>query len=148
MKPSYRIGLVALLVGCASAPQVKQRVPSAVAASVARTWESLIDLAGTERLTIKFSDRASGLLQLETFSLADWKHSQLVNVADCGSTLGVGREAASMSATFVVRGDSSRATLQATADFRRADGKPCTSTGALERTWERQVRERAEGQTP
>jgi hypothetical protein len=149
MTLSFRLLTLAALatsVGCSHPkPSTRTTPEMAIAASADRTWNALIDFVNAQQLPIGVVERTSGLLQTGDVSLATWSHVQRAGYADCGSAAGLGREAALMSASFVVRGDSTRSTVRADAHLRRSDGTPCSSYGIIEAEWEKKIRDRAEG---
>lgn len=144
MKPSYYLYIVVGL-GSLSAcqPQITPRTEpeTSVAASAGKTWDALVDYATANHFPIKNTDRASGLLTTEMMSLDNFGFSERQSLGKC-ALMETTRTA---TATFVVRGDSTRSTIRASAYLVSDQGKQCESTNVLEVAWERAVRDKAQG---
>jgi hypothetical protein len=121
------------------------RTAQPVQASVARTWEAVIDVFADRNIPIKTMDRASGFIATEGSvgsAMAD-------SSADCGSYVGVHFRADHADYNVVVRGDSSVSTVKVTATWVRHDegshsASECPTRGYFESMVEANIKTRAE----
>jgi hypothetical protein len=160
MNKAAVLGL-ALLGGCA--PYVPPSPPTPrmgteVETSFTHSWDAVIDVFSELNIGIKTMDRASGLIVAEQNSVPSELVKPDVKVwADCGRfppdpIMGEIRIYPNfVTYNVLVRGDSSRSTVKATARWeKRATGqyeveRPCVSLGAWEQGVEQQIKERALG---
>lgn len=146
MQLSYRTLLVALaLAACSPPPPVTRPIPQTdVGASFDRTWTALIDFLTASQIPIASTDKASGLATTGAFSIDKWDVQTRLGVAKCGGMA----SPSSASMTFLVRGDGARSSVRADARFANSTGGECTTTYALERSWEGEVQKKAEQARP
>jgi hypothetical protein len=114
--------------------------PIAIDASAGRVWDAVVAMAAMQSITAATIDRSSGLYQTKP---VDFESVGLIVAKDCpGSTFG----ASYGKLTILVRGDSTRSTVELSALFVGRGSGLCTSTGRWERAAWREIKARAEGQ--
>lgn len=140
-------GLVVLLCACTPtlpAPAAP-RTGSPVAASFGKTWDATIDAFADRGISIETLDRASGLIVPRGRTWAGSEQQALI-YADCGrDAFGTVTIANSVKYNVIVRGDSTRSTIQVRAFYEPLAGGRCESRGVFEADAEAGIRARAEG---
>lgn len=143
---------VAALAACRNPPpstlSTKQAPPVVgpvvVNASEARTWGALVAFLKREQMPTTTLARESGVAQTTQLSLSERSQEQRLAVADCG----VGKTADYLTMSFLVRGDSTRSTVEVTPRFVSTAGLgsiECKSTGQEEHLAAQQIKANAEG---
>ena len=161
MQSRRTVTLAALLVvsACASSGQQLQTQvttalgpepgapgPIAIAAPVARIWDALVETGAARQWTPATLDRSSGMYQSGPISFEQWNFVAKHAVGnDCGSA-GSSNGPILGTLTMLVRGDSTRGTIDVSARLVDQRGNECRTTGRWERTVWREVKARAEGQ--
>lgn len=149
-----------LLGGCSVTyvpPEVSPtpRVGTEVAASFGKTWDAVIDVFSERNIGIKTLDRSSGLVVAETSRVPRENEKEW---ADCGTIPGAHPKSLAAAAlvaktaqyNILVRGDSTRATVKATVQFKNPDlvmwakTDECQSRGVWEKAAEEQISARAQ----
>ena len=148
-----RIGAAIAIVsvtGCVSLPQpaVPPRPAELVAAPFARAWDAAIDQLADRGLAVRTVEPEAGFIATETITLPAFS-SEPAKWADCGTFAGFPFAPNAVSYTVFVRGDASGATIKTSARYRvvkvtEEAPTDCVSTGAFERSFEAEVKQRAE----
>ena len=147
---------LALLAAVACAPPYQPPAPpvprdaTPVAAPFGATWDAVIDQFAANNIPVLTIDRASGFIA--TDELRAPAGQQRGELADCGEPRGLVRpdEPTHVRYNVLVRGDSSRATVKATAAWRWVNPRAimpeldCSTSHAWERAFEAAVKARAE----
>jgi hypothetical protein len=145
------ISVVAVLTGCRTVPAapVAPRSGTPVSASEAKTWNIVLELFAERNLPIKNIDRASGFVATDPLGVPDESQPGV----DCGkeNALQVPSRPRLASYSVFVRGDSTSSTVKAAVHWTsQTDDKErrvieCTTQGAWEAAFEKEVKTRAEG---
>lgn len=141
MRPRLLLSLgAAAILGCFPAPPPAAPPPpppTDVGASYGRTWDAAVSLLTERHIGIRTIDRPSGLIVSDTVALGGTTPE---THAGCGSNR-VPRWAIY---TILVRGDSTRSTVDATARWSMGILGECPTMGGWERELETAVKARAE----
>jgi len=141
---------IASMTGCVSLPEPASTPRSAelVAAPFARAWDAAIDQLADRGLAVRTVEPNAGFIATETITLPAFS-SEPARWADCGTFAGFPFAPNAVDYTVFVRGDATGATIKASARYRvlQLTEEPptdCVSTGAFERSFEGEVKQRAE----
>ena len=108
-------------------PQAPAPPPVSVDASVGRTWDAAVEAFTTDRIGLRTVDRLSGLIVSDTVALPQSNPAH----ARCGSDMGMARGASRAIYTVLVRGDSTRSTVTASAQWIMPLLGDCSTTGVV-----------------
>jgi hypothetical protein len=118
-----------------------------VHASIARTWDAVIDLFGARNIPIRTIERASGIIATEPLIVG----AEGRTWADCGTDQSGRLRPNTAIYNVLVRGDGGSATVKATVRWTRVlapgQGIQCSTTYVWERALENDVKARAEDPT-
>lgn len=138
--------LLTLAVGCVPFVRVTEPAPRSsreVEASFTNVWDAAIDVFSEQNIGIKTLDRASGLIVAETAAVDPYRDPRVNVWSECDGGLPPNRVAYNL----VIRGDSTRATVKATALWQSkaySDGTPrCISKGVWEESIEASIAAKA-----
>ena len=138
--------LLAFATGCGPYVRVAEPAPRSsreVEASFSNVWDAAIDVFSQQNIGIKTLDRASGLIVAETAEVDGFRNLRVKEWSECDGGLSPNRVAYNL----VIRGDSTRATVRASALWQSkaySDGTPrCISKGAWEEGIEASIAARA-----
>lgn len=130
---------------------VAPRTSTAISASFGRTWDAAIEAFASRGISIETLNRASGLIVPagRAYAPLDDPPYGKSKYADCGSkAMGMTVRPASVKYNVVVRGDSTRSSVQVRAfylpDAAFADGRSCESRGLFESDAEASIKAKAE----
>ena len=141
-----------LLMACVRLPEpnATPRPASAIAASVNRTWDVVIDQLGEQGIALRSVEKISGFIATQTISLPTYT-SEPAKWADCGTFASFRYAPNAVEYTILVRGDSATATVRSSARYllMKSDGMgagptECVSSGAFEAAFDASVKRRAE----
>lgn len=145
------LGAVALLVsacGLTNMPPMPPapRIAATVNASFGKSWDATIDVFAERGIAIETLDRASGLIVPRGVDYLQQAMRDVYAYADCGRD-GFGSAIAPRAVKFnvVVRGDSTRSTIQVRTFYVSGTGLSCSSTGRYENDAETMIVAKAEG---
>lgn len=144
--------LLLALAACTYTPPegvAPTRAPTAVHASMGKTWNAVIDLFADRNIPIRTIDRSSGFIATDALAVA--QDSAAATWANCGMTnvdLAPGRAVYNV----VVRGDSVASTVRVTVTWstfvsiqgRTDSWEECVTTGKWESDAEANIKDRAE----
>jgi hypothetical protein len=130
------------------APGLAPRPAVSIAASVDQTWDSALDQLAERNIAIRSVERNSGFIATETIALPPFSiHPDAW--ADCGSFASFRFAPTVVDYTIFVRGDSTTSSMKTSARYRfvQLTGEvptDCVSNGALEKSFDASVKQRAE----
>lgn len=146
MKTFGILAAAAAVIACAPPPPAPPLAPAGIAASVGKTWNTVIDVLSESNIPVKTLDKSSGYIMAEVASVHILDEDKY---ADCGSFLAsLGAEGPMIARyNILVRGDSTTSTVKVTAAFTKT-GKTtheCSSKRVFETKFQNDVKARAEG---
>ncbi|MDB4891464.1 MAG: hypothetical protein JWL61_3319 [Gemmatimonadetes bacterium] len=142
----------ALLAACVRLPEPNSapRPPASISASIARTWDAVIDQLGQQDIPLRSVERASGFIATQTIAMQGVT-TEPTKWADCGTFASFHFAPTAVEYTILVRGDSSSASVRSSAryllvknDGTSAAPTECVSNGAFEASFDASVKRRAE----
>jgi hypothetical protein len=142
----------ALLAACVRLPEPTSapRPPAPISASVARTWDAVIDQLGEQAIPLRSMEKASGFIATQTIAMQGVT-TEPTKWADCGTFASFHFAPTAVEYTILVRGDSTRASVRSSAryllvknDGTSAGPTECVSNGVFEASFEESVKRRAE----
>ena len=89
MKKSLLLLIAAVAISCTAAVRPAPPTPrtgTPVNASLAKTWDAVIDVFANKNIPIKTLDRSSGFIVTEEMRMPDKSQGYPSPVADCGTT--------------------------------------------------------------
>jgi hypothetical protein len=139
------LGLV-ILAGCTPSQPQLAPTPSSIDASFDQSWNAVIDVLAEYNVPVKTLDRSSGFVVAETSTMSD---TDLSRFSSCGGILDLvinrGHPALA-NYNILVRGDVSSSTVKVTARFVHG-GTTCSSKNVFEKSFQEDVKQRAESHT-
>jgi hypothetical protein len=145
--PNLALTAVAL-AACQPVPPAPAapRAATPVNASFGKTWDAAIDAFATRGISIETLDRSSGLIvPAGRAALGIAEARTMAPFSDCGKSAMGQLFPSSVKYNVIVRGDSTRSTVQVRAFFQLHQGADCSSTGLFESSTESSIKAKAEG---